>query len=81
MSIFCDHLLKSDKMSRTNVRKMAITISCLGQGVATLGLAFSGCNTTVAIICLVLTTSVGGVDTSGQIASMVDLSPNFASRY
>nr|CAD7399207.1 unnamed protein product [Timema poppensis] len=52
--------------------------ACLGQGVATLGLAFSGCNTTVAIICLVLTTSVGGVDTSGQIASMVDLSPNFA---
>ncbi|CAG2054451.1 unnamed protein product, partial [Timema podura] len=82
MSIICDYLLRTNKMSRTSVRKLAIAVcelGCLGQCVFNLGLAFSGCNSIIAILCMILATACTGVDTSGQLASMVDLSPNFAS--
>nr|CAD7266016.1 unnamed protein product [Timema shepardi] len=79
MSIVCDYLLRTNKMSRTSVRKLAIAVCCLGQCVFNMGMAFSGCNSIIAIICMILATAFTGVDTSGQLASMVDLSPNFAS--
>nr|CAD7399208.1 unnamed protein product [Timema poppensis] len=79
MSIVCDYLLRTNKMSRTSVRKLAIAVCCLGQCVFNLGMAFSGCNSIIAIVCMILATACTGVDTSGQLASMVDLSPNFAS--
>jgi len=51
----------------------------IGQGVFTLALAWSGCNATAAIVFLILATSLNGAVSTGVLANIVDLSPNFAS--
>lgn len=79
MSSLGDCLLRNDYMSRTNVRKLATATCCIGQGVFMLGLAFSGCNSTAAIVFSTVATSVSGAVTTGPLASLIDLSPNFAS--
>lgn len=44
-----------------------------------LGLAFSGCDKITAIFCLTAATAANGAVSTGALASMVDISPNFAS--
>ncbi|KAK9745456.1 Major Facilitator Superfamily [Popillia japonica] len=78
-SQFGDYLLKSNKMSRTNVRKLAVTHCCTIQGVFMLCLAYSGCNYTAAIIFLSAAVAVNGAVSTGPLASLVDISPNYAS--
>ncbi|KAJ8869277.1 hypothetical protein PR048_030849 [Dryococelus australis] len=79
MGVICDWLLQSDLLQRTNVRKIATAVCCIGQGVFTIGLAFSGCNKLVSVACLMLATGMSGAISSGPLASHIDLSPNFAS--
>ena len=52
---------------------------CIGQGVFTLGLVFCGCNSSVAIIFSTIATGVSGAVSTGPLASIIDISPNFAS--
>uniref|UniRef100_A0A1B6KSQ5 Major facilitator superfamily (MFS) profile domain-containing protein n=1 Tax=Graphocephala atropunctata TaxID=36148 RepID=A0A1B6KSQ5_9HEMI len=77
--IFADYLLRNKKLSRTNVRKLAVLFSNVLQGLLVIGLAYSGCNSTAAILFLVLGTGVHGAVTSGPLSNVVDISPNFAS--
>ncbi|XP_069705481.1 sialin-like [Periplaneta americana] len=79
MSTIGDYLLQKSIMSRTNVRKMATGVCCIGQGLFVLGLGLSGCNSTAAIICLTAATGVSGAVSTGPLPSFVDISPNFAS--
>lgn len=51
------------------------------QGLLVIGLAYSGSDTTTAIIYLILATGVHGAVTSGPLSNVVDISPNFASKY
>jgi hypothetical protein len=44
-----------------------------------LGLAFSGCNSTAAIVFSTVATAASGAVSTGPLASLIDLSPNFAS--
>lgn len=74
-----DYLLKSGRMSRTNIRKLATAISNIVQGLFVLGLAFSGCDRVAAVFCLVGAAAANGAVSAGALASMVDISPNFAS--
>ncbi|KRT85633.1 membrane transporter, partial [Oryctes borbonicus] len=74
-----DYLLESNRMSRTNVRKLAVTHCCTIQGLLMLGLAYSGCNYTTAIIFLSAAVAVNGAVSTGPLASLVDISPNYAS--
>lgn len=46
-----------------------------------LGLAYSGCDYTAAIIFLTAATAVHGAVSTGPLASFIDLSPNYASKY
>ncbi|XP_026294582.1 sialin-like isoform X1 [Frankliniella occidentalis] len=74
-----DYLLRKGIMSRTNVRKLA-TFSCdVVQGLLILFLTFSGCNAIAAIVFLTAATAAHGSVSTGPLASMVDISPNFAS--
>lgn len=77
-SVLADWLLKSNRMSRTNVRKLAGAMTTIVKGLFVLGLAFSGCNSSAAIVCLTLATCVHGAVSSGQLASMIDISPNYS---
>lgn len=51
------------------------------QGVMILGIAFAGCNSTLAIIFLIAATAANGAVSTGPIACVVDLSPNFAGKF
>lgn len=50
-----------------------------GGAILTLGLAFSGCQPTLAIFFMMTGTAVNGAVSAGTLANLVDLSPNFAS--
>lgn len=47
-------------------------------GFATLGLAYSGCNVTAAVFFLSVSLCLHGAVSAGQLASIVDMAPNFA---
>ncbi|KAJ8919873.1 hypothetical protein NQ315_006402 [Exocentrus adspersus] len=74
-----DYLLRSNKMTRSNVRKLATAVCCIVQGVFMLGLAYSGCDYNAAIIFLTLAVASHGAVSTGPLASIVDISPNYAS--
>ncbi|KAJ1522212.1 hypothetical protein ONE63_002520 [Megalurothrips usitatus] len=74
-----DYLLRRGHMSRTNVRKLATFFCDVVQGLLILFLTFSGCNSVAAIVFLTAATAVHGSVSTGPLASMVDVSPNFAS--
>ena len=48
-------------------------------GLFILGLAWSGCDALMAVVCLTLATGCHGAVSTGPLASMVDMSPNYAS--
>lgn len=74
-----DWLLKTEKMTLTNVRKLA-TIACTGgPGLMILGLSFSGCEPTLAFFFMMTGIAFAGAVTSGPLSNLVDLSPNYAS--
>ncbi|KAL4108032.1 hypothetical protein QTP88_018290 [Uroleucon formosanum] len=77
-SMICDRLVKSKRMSMTNVRKMATFFCNILQGLFILGLCYSGCNSVAAVIMLFSATAVNGAISSGSLASVVDIAPNYA---
>lgn len=77
LSIVADHLLKHKKMTRNNVRNLATFFGQILNSLAVLGLAYSGCNTTAAIIFLTTSLAFHGAVSTGAIASCVDIAPNY----
>lgn len=78
-STLCDWLLRTRKMSRTNVRKMATFIGTAVQGLFFAALAYSSCHPYLAVAFIWAGITVCGSIYSGVIAVLVDLSPNYAS--
>lgn len=64
-------------MTRNNVRKLAGTCCTIVNGVFMLGLAYSGCNAVAAIVFVALATCVQGAVSTGPMASIIDISPNY----
>ncbi|CAD1473934.1 unnamed protein product, partial [Heterotrigona itama] len=78
-SIMSDWLIRTNKMSLTNVRKIAMFV-CTGlQGIFILALGYSGCHSTLVVIFMIAGTTVNGAVSAGPLATFVDLSPNYAS--
>lgn len=46
-----------------------------------IGLSFAGCDRILAVVFLTCATMVQGAVSTGPLASFVDLSPNFASKW
>lgn len=78
VSQVADYLLRNDKMSRDNVRKIGTTICCIINGIFVLALAYSGCNEVLACVFIILATGCHGAVSSGPLAGIIDNSPNFA---
>ncbi|CAG9761573.1 unnamed protein product [Ceutorhynchus assimilis] len=78
-SMLGDYLLRSNKMSRSNVRKLATAFSCIGQGIFMMALAYSGCDAMAAIVFLTMAIAIHGSVSTGPLASVVDISPNYAA--
>lgn len=78
-SMISDWLLRTRRMSLTNIRKLA-TFVCTGvQGILIVALGFSGCHPLLAIIFMMTGTAVNGAVSASTLANFVDLSPNYAS--
>ncbi|XP_017483551.1 PREDICTED: vesicular glutamate transporter 1, partial [Rhagoletis zephyria] len=77
-STFADFLLRTDKIKRTNLRKLATAICCILNGTMVLCLAMFGYNALAAIVFLTLALMFHGAVSSGPLASIVDMSPNYA---
>lgn len=73
ISAFTDRLLKTEKLSRTNVRKLAGGVSNIVHGLFIIALAYSGCNSTVAFIFLTLATTTHGAVAAGMFASVIEI--------
>lgn len=73
ISAFTDHLLKSGKMDRTNVRKLAGGVATVLHGIFVVALAYSGCSSTAAFIFLTLATTTHGAVSAGMFASVIDI--------
>lgn len=77
-SMLGDYLLRTDKMSTTNVRKLATFFCSIVKGLFVIGIAYSGCDSTMAVIFLTIATALHGAVSTGALASVVDISPNFS---
>ncbi|XP_012173723.2 sialin [Bombus terrestris] len=78
-SIMSDWLIRTNKMSLTSVRKLALFV-CNGlHGIFILVLGYSGCHPTLAVVFMMAGTTVTGAISAGPLATFVDLSPNYAS--
>lgn len=73
-----DYCLRNEKMSRNNVRKVGTSISCIVNGIFVIGLAYSGCDATLACVFIVLATGSHGAVSTGPLAAIIDNSPNYA---
>lgn len=78
-SIMSDWLLRTKRMSLTNVRKLA-TFVCTGvQGILIMALGFSGCHPLFAVVFMMTGTAVNGAISAATLTNFVDLSANYAS--
>lgn len=78
-SMMSDWLLRTNRMSLTNVRKLA-TFMCTGvQGILIIALGFSGCHPLLAVFFMMTGTAINGAVSASSLANFVDLSPNYAS--
>ncbi|KAJ9584141.1 hypothetical protein L9F63_021506 [Diploptera punctata] len=78
-STLIDYLLRNKYLTVTTARKIAVAISEFLPAIFLVVLAYFGIKTTVgAVVLLALISAVGGASSSGSLANVVDLSPNFA---
>lgn len=78
-STLTDYLLRNKYLTITAARKIAVAISEFLPGILLVLLAYFGLkSTTGAVVLLALISAVGGASSSGSLANVVDLSPNFA---
>ncbi|CAD6228693.1 GSCOCG00006502001-RA-CDS [Cotesia congregata] len=74
-----DWLLQTERLTLTEVRKLATIVSSGLPSFLILGLAFSGCYPVLAVILIMGGIASAGAVTSGPLSNLVDLSPNYAS--
>ncbi|KAL0269008.1 UNVERIFIED_CONTAM: hypothetical protein PYX00_010755 [Menopon gallinae] len=78
-SSFIDRIISRKLVTVTNARKLAVVFcEYIPAGLLLILGFFASSNTTLAVVLLALTYSVGGASSSGSLANIVDLSPNHA---
>lgn len=77
-SQWCDSMLRKNKISRTNIRKLACALCTSINSIFVLALAFSGCNAWIAVVAVTVATMIHGAVSSGPLANVIDISPNYS---
>ncbi|XP_015436491.1 PREDICTED: putative inorganic phosphate cotransporter isoform X1 [Dufourea novaeangliae] len=77
-SWIADWMITTDKMSRTNVRKLGTTIASLGPAVFVMGASYARCDRTTVVIMFTLGTTLMGTFYPGMKVNALDLSPNYS---
>jgi MFS family permease len=75
ISHFADYLLRNEILSRNVVRKMGAALATVVNGIFVLCVAFTGCNSTLACIFIIIATGCHGAVSSGPLAAIIDISP------
>lgn len=75
ISHFADYLLKNEILTRNVVRKIGAAIGTIANGIFVIGVAFSGCNSTIACIFIIIATGCHGGVSAGPLAAIIDISP------
>ncbi|CRK96190.1 CLUMA_CG009619, isoform A [Clunio marinus] len=78
-SLAGDYILSKNMMTRSNLRKLATFFSLIVNGLAVICFALSGCNVVSAVFFLTFSLAMHGAVSTGVLASIVDISPNFSS--
>lgn len=65
-------------MTRNNARRLAGGVATIVNGVLVLGAAYAGCSPLAALTFLSAANMVHGAISSGPLASLIDMSPNFS---
>jgi ACS family sodium-dependent inorganic phosphate cotransporter len=73
-----DWLIKSEKLSRTKIRKIMTSIGYLVPALALLILTMIGCDPTLAIILLCISVMINGTVLSGYMVNQLELTTNYA---
>lgn len=77
-SEFADNFIRKGTLTTASVRKIAGTVGSCLQGLFTIALALFGNVGHMAIVWFFCAATVHGAISSGPIASLIDLSPNFS---
>lgn len=75
ISRFADYFLKNEILTRNTVRKLGAAIATIANGSFVLCVAFSGCNSTLACIFIIIATGCHGAVSSGPLAAIIDIAP------
>ncbi|KAJ1519672.1 hypothetical protein ONE63_004938 [Megalurothrips usitatus] len=73
-----DWLIKSDRLSITNTRKLLTTVSSLGPAAGIIGASYAGCDRYLVVGLFTLGMASMGAYYSGTRVNALDLSPNYA---
>lgn len=76
--VISDWLIKSEKISITNSRKLFTTLSFAIPGLFLVAASYSGCDRTLAVAMFCVAMAFKGAYYSGMKANALDLSPNYA---
>ena len=78
LGILSDWLIKTDKLSLNVLRKTMSAIATYGPALSLVGLAFTKCDPTMAVVWMTLALTLDGAMCSGYNVNALDLSPNYA---
>ena len=78
LGILSDWLIKTDKLSLNILRKTMSAIATYGPALSLVGLAFTKCDPTMAVVWMTLALTLDGAMCSGYNVNALDLSPNYA---
>ena len=77
-AILSDWLISSKKLSLAATRGLMSGLAIYGMSGAILGIAFTGCNPTLAVVWLVIAFVFDGSFIAGFAVNQMELSPNYA---
>ena len=78
VSFAADYLINNGHCRIINVRRLFVTLGVIGPGLSFVWLAFMGCNSTLAIVCLCVMSALNAGKYGGQGMAALDMSPNYA---
>ncbi|XP_046627976.1 putative inorganic phosphate cotransporter isoform X1 [Neodiprion virginianus] len=77
-SWIADWMIKKDKISRTNLRKVCATIAAAGPAGFLVGASYAGCDRTIVVILFTLGMGLMGFIYPSTMVNGLDLSPNYS---
>ena len=78
MSWITDKLISSNKVTKTNARKINTSIALIGPAIFLVSASFAGCNRILVVLCFVFGVTLMSSALPGIQVNPLDLSPNYA---